>query len=415
MMRSVSSVLSTTDFLAPVPDLNSPSAPFGIYLHVPFCVHKCRYCDFVTYAGRGGLMPAYVDALVAEVQQAPARWLGELPRVSSVFWGGGTPSLLPPEAFARVHDALARVFGWRGERDEVEITVEANPETVDEAYWVALRAAGVNRISLGVQSFQAAGLRALDRDHDAVTAIGALLAARQAGIPRVSFDLIFGWAGQTAADWAADLDQALALAPEHISLYALTVEDGTALAADIARGRVAAPDDDRQADFYEQAGAALSAAGYEGYEISNWAREADAAAPGRNRSRHNSLYWRNGEYLGFGVGAHSHFRGQRFGNGRYVRRYIADVAARRLQPAFSEAIDPATALAETMMLGLRLREGVSRAAFQTRHGQALDTVYGAQLAALAPLQVLEDTGDAVRLTARGRLLANEIIVRFLPE
>ncbi|MGN6756035.1 MAG: radical SAM family heme chaperone HemW [Thermomicrobiales bacterium] len=411
----MSLVLPTMDFLAPIPDLDPAVAPFGIYLHVPFCVHKCRYCDFVTYAGRGGLMPAYVDALVAEIEQAPARWPGGLPRVSSVFWGGGTPSLLPPEAFARVHDALARVFGWRGERADVEITVEANPETVNEAYWTALRAAGVNRVSLGVQSFQAAGLRALDRDHDAATAIGALLAARRAGIPRVSFDLIFGWAGQTAADWAADLDQALALAPEHISLYALTVEDGTALAADIARGRVAAPDDDRQADFYEQAAATLAAAGYEGYEISNWAREADTAAPGSNRSRLNSLYWRNGEYLGFGVGAHSHFRGRRFGNGRYVRRYIAAVAAGRLGPAFSETIDPATAMAETMMLGLRLREGISHAAFQSRHGRPLDDAYGAQLAALAPLKVLENTGEAVRLTARGRLLANEVIVHFLPE
>ncbi|MGN6361408.1 MAG: coproporphyrinogen-III oxidase family protein, partial [Thermomicrobiales bacterium] len=222
----MSLVLPTMDFLAPIPDLDPAVAPFGIYLHVPFCVHKCRYCDFVTYAGRGGLMPAYVDALVAEIEQAPARWPGGLPRVSSVFWGGGTPSLLPPEAFARVHDALARVFGWRGERADVEITVEANPETVNEAYWTALRAAGVNRVSLGVQSFQAAGLRALDRDHDAATAIGALLAARRAGIPRVSFDLIFGWAGQTAADWAADLDQGGARAPPPNKRKAQTVGDG---------------------------------------------------------------------------------------------------------------------------------------------------------------------------------------------
>ena len=240
-------------------------------------------------------------------------------------------------------------------------------------------------------------------------------AARRAGLDDVSIDLIFGWAGQTDADWEADLAQAVALAPAHLSLYALTIEEGSALFADIARGRVAAPDDDRQADFYDAAVARLGAAGYEGYEISNWAYRPAGVVPGTNRSRHNSLYWRNGEYLGYGVGAHSHFRGHRFGNGRLVRRYIEAVKAGTPAPAFDEAIDGATAMAETMMLGLRLLEGVSRAAFRARHGRDLDTVYGAQLAALAPLGVLEDTGDAVRLTPHGRLVANEILVRFLPD
>ena len=405
-----------SELLAPVPDLDPLVAPFGIYLHVPFCVHKCRYCDFVTYAGREALIPAYVEALVAEVQQAPQRWPGQLPPVSSVFWGGGTPSLLPPDAFARVHEAIGRVFGWRGgAATAVEITVEANPETVDEAYWAALRAAGVNRISLGVQSFQPEGLRALDRDHDAATAIRAVESARAAGIAQISFDLIFGWAGQAMDDWAADLAQAIALGPQHLSLYALTIEEHTALAADIARGRVQAPDDDRQADFYEAAVATLGAAGYEGYEVSNWAYAPPGTPPGANRSRHNSLYWRNGEYLGFGVGAHSHLRGKRFGNGRLVRRYIDAVRSGTHAPAFSEPIDPATAMAETLMLGLRLREGVARDAFLARHGRALDEVYAPQLAALQPLGVLEDTGATLRLTQRGRLVANEVLVRFLPD
>lgn len=400
---------------APVPDLDPGVAPFGIYLHVPFCVHKCRYCDFVTYAGREALIPAYVDALVGEVRQAPARWPGPLPRVSSVFWGGGTPSLLPPDAFARVHAAIEEACGWRGPgRQAVEITVEANPETVDEGYWSALRDAGVNRISLGVQSFQPAGLRALDRDHDAPTAIRALAAARRAGLDNVSFDLIFGWAGQTTDEWQADLTQAVALAPRHLSLYALTIEERTPLAADIARGRVPVPDDDRQADCYELAAATLDAAGYEGYEISNWARRpTDPSPPHGHRSRHNLLYWRNGEYLGFGVGAHSHYRGRRFGNGRLVRRYIEQIAAGTHAPAFEEAIDAETAIAETMMLGLRLLEGVSRAAFRARHGRDLDAVYGVQIAELATLGVLHDTGEAIRLTPRGRLVANEVLVRFL--
>ncbi len=400
---------------APIADLAPTVAPFGIYLHVPFCVHKCRYCDFVTYAGREALIPAYVDALVGEIVAVPGRWPGVLPPVASVFWGGGTPSLLPPEAFGRVHDAIERVFGWRDRRDTAEITVEANPETVDEAYWAALRAGGVNRVSLGVQSFQAAGLRALDRDHDAATAIRAIESARRVGIGEISLDLIFGWAGQTLADWEADLAQVIALAPTHVSLYALTIEDGSALAADIARGRVSAPDDDRQADLYETAVARLGVAGYEGYEISNWARRPIGGAAGAHRSRHNSLYWRNGEYLGFGVGAHSHFRGERFGNGRLVRRYITAVGDGTHAPASSEEIDPPTAMAETMMLGLRLAEGVARAAFLARHGRELDAVYGAQLAALAPLDLLIDSGDAVCLTQRGRLVANEVLVRFLPD
>jgi len=407
----------TTDtaLLAPIPDLAASAAPFGIYLHVPFCVRKCRYCDFVTYAGRNALIPDYVAALVADIESAPRRWPGELPRVSSVFWGGGTPSLLPAAAFGRIHDAIERTFGWQFARAAVEITIEANPETIDGAYLRTAHAGGVNRLSLGVQSFQKAGLRALDRDHDAATIARAVAAARRAGIDEVSLDLIFGWDGQTDADWQADLAAALALAPQHLSLYALTIEDGSALAADIARGRVHAPDDDRQADFYERAVAVLGAAGYEGYEISNWACRAPDEPPGLNRSRHNSLYWRNGEYLGFGVGAHSHFRGQRFGVGRLVRRYIESARDALVVPAFSETIDTPTAMAETMMLGLRLREGVDRGAFQRRHGPTLDAAYGPQLAALAPLGVVHDDGVRLRLTPRGRLVANEVLVRFLPE
>jgi len=401
--------------IAPIPDLAATAAPFGIYLHVPFCVRKCRYCDFVTYAGRNALIPDYVDALVADIESAPRRWPGDLPRVSSVFWGGGTPSLLPAPAFARVHDAIERTFGWQFAREAVEITIEANPDTVDETYLRMAHAGGVNRISLGVQSFQESGLRALDRDHAAATIARAVAAARHAGIVAVSLDLIFGWDGQTDADWQADLAAATALAPQHLSLYALTIEEGSALAADIARGRVHAPDDDRQADFYERAVAMLGAAGYEGYEISNWACRAPGDPPGLNRSRHNSLYWRNGEYLGFGVGAHSHFRGQRFGTGRLVRRYIESARDTLVVPAFSETIDVPTAMAETMMLGLRLIEGVDRDAFRRRHGLALDAVYGPQLAALAPLGVLRDDGERLRLTQHGRLVANEVLVRFLPE
>lgn len=396
---------------APIPQVADEDAPFGVYLHIPFCVHKCRYCDFVTYSGREALIPDYVAALQREIELAPRRWPGPLPRVTSVFWGGGTPSLLPPEAFNELHQRIADVFGWRGPRSEVEITVEANPETAATPYWSALRDAGVNRVSLGIQSFQAAGLRALDRSHDVATALAAIAAARAAGIDNLSVDLIYGWTGQEHAQWRADLAQVAKLQPEHVSLYALTVEERTPLAADIARGRVAAPDDDRQADFYLEAGESLSAAGYEQYELSNWARRSTAGA--RHRSRHNLLYWRNGEYLGVGVGAHSHLRGARFGNGRLVRRYIDQVRTGHHQPSIVEVISPATAMAETMILGLRLCHGVSREAFRARHGQSLDAVYGAPITALGHQGLLSSTETQVSLTARGRLLANEVFVHFV--
>ncbi len=415
LLTARKNIAQADQLISPIPDCTAATAPFGIYLHIPFCVRKCRYCDFVTYAGRSNLIPDYVNALVGEIEAAPHRWAGPLPAITSVFWGGGTPSLLPPADLATIHNALERVFGWRTDRAKTEITLEANPETVDLAYWQAAHEAGINRVSLGVQSFQPAGLHALDRDHDASGAIRALEAARAAGIAQVSLDLIFGWVGQTAALWQADLDQAIALAPSHLSLYALTIEEGSALFADIRRGRVLAPNDDEQADRYEQAVNSLTASGYEGYEISNYAQRRATDPPGINRSQHNSLYWRNGEYLGFGVGAHSHFRGQRFGNGRMIRQYIRAIADHTHEPAFVEVIDPATAMTETMILGLRLKEGVNRAAFAARHRRTLDDAYGAQLAPLIDVGLLTDNGTAIALTTAGRLLANEVLLRFLAE
>ncbi|HEX5505866.1 MAG TPA: radical SAM family heme chaperone HemW [Thermomicrobiales bacterium] len=320
--------------------------------------------------------------------------------------------MLEPADIGRLTSACRDVFDVA---PAAEVTLEANPTSVDAAYFCGLLDAGVNRLSLGVQTLNRRGLRALGRNHEAAEAVAAFQAARQAGFTTISLDLIFGWAGQTAADWAADLAAAVALAPRHLSLYALTVEARTALAADIARGRVPAPDEDRQADFYEQALAALDAAGYDGYEISNWARRDPDGSSRRNRSCHNLLYWRNGEYLGFGVGAHSHYRGHRFANGHFVRRYIAQIEAGAHAPATDEAISPATAMAETMLLGLRLADGVSHAAFRRRHGRDLAAVYGPELADLAALGLLTDDGAAVRLTPRGRLVANEALIRFLKD
>lgn len=399
------------DLSAPIARLDDECAPFGIYLHVPFCVHKCRYCDFVTYSGREALIPGYVTALQREIELTARRSPGRLPRVSSIFWGGGTPSLLPPDAFFTIHQSIEDQFGWQPRLSDVEITVEANPETASVEYWRAVRAAGVNRVSLGVQSFQAAGLRALDRTHDAATAIAAFNAVRAAGIDNLSFDLIFGWAGQERVHWQADLAHVASLRPEHVSLYALTIEERTPLAADIARGRVPAPDDDRQADFYLDATEALAAAGYEHYEISNWARR--DPVDGRYRSRHNLLYWRNGEYLGFGVGAHSHFRGQRTGNGALVRRYIDALSAGKHEASSVERISPATAMAESMILGLRLHDGVSREAFATRHGRSLDAVFGAEIRDLVRRGLLWETDGRVCLTSRGELLANEVLIHFV--
>jgi oxygen-independent coproporphyrinogen-3 oxidase len=342
---------------------------------------------------------------------------------------------MPLAELERVLEGLRRHLGLT---PDAEVTLEANPGTVDKPYLSRLREMRVNRLSLGVQSFRDDELAFLGRIHSAEEARSAYQAARSAGFDNVSLDLIFGLPGQTADRWLESLEEAIGLAPEHLSLYALTIEEGTPLARDVASGRTPTPDPDLQADLYVRAGERLAAAGYEQYEISNWAR------PGR-RCLHNLTYWRNGFWLGLGAGAHSHLPGnwepgtgnQEPGIGDRCYRFAAEVSPRQYielvnetwkqwsqegsltvdemrQVTFREEADPSLALSDTLVLGLRLCEGVSLRELRRRFGQDALESHAAAFEETISLGLLERADGRLRLTARGRLLANEVFVRLLP-
>jgi len=374
---------------------------FALYIHIPFCRSRCAYCDFNTTAGLDELMPAYVEAVCAEVGQVGKDASGQ---VGSVYVGGGTPSLLPIGLLEQLLHVSRRTFPVS---PAAEVTLEANPGTVDEAYLRRLRALGVNRLSLGVQSAHDDELRLLGRIHSRAEALAAVRAARAAGFDNLSLDFLYGLPGQTLARWRETLSAALALQPEHLSLYALTVEDDTPLATQIAVGQLPPPDPDRAAEMYELAETTLAAAGFEHYEISNWARPGYAC-------RHNLVYWRNEPWLGVGAGAASWWGGRRWSHVRHPTDYIARVQAGLPAVEESEDIPPRLEMGETMMLGLRLAEGVSDARFRARFDQGLEATFGSELAALRDLGLLEWDGQVARLTARGRLLGNQVFQQFLP-
>ena len=417
------------------------SIPLALYLHIPFCAARCAYCDFNTYAGLEALFEPYTAALVQEIGAAGGQ--RGRPAVRTIFIGGGTPTVLPPDLLARALAACREAFDVA---PDAEITSEANPGTVDQARFAALRDMGVNRLSLGVQSFDDAELRWLGRIHSAAEAEAAFVAARAAGFANINLDFIFGLPGQASATWARTLDRAVALGPEHLSLYSLTIEHGTPLADQVRRGAVAAPDDDLAADLYELACDTLAAARYEQYEISNWAKQiancksanlqiCNPQSAIRNPQsairnpqsairnlqsaicNHNLVYWRRESYLGFGAGAHS-FDGaaeRRWWNVRPVPEYIRRITQGRSAEADGETLDRRTAMGETMMLGLRLtKEGAADARFRAQFGVGLDEAFGAEIARLAARGLLERLPDRVRLTPRGRLLGNQVFAAFLP-
>ena len=388
--------------MAPLPG----DAPIGVYVHVPFCVHICPYCDFNTYAGQEDLIPSYVDAVVADLRQEAAR-IGPRP-VDSVFFGGGTPSLLPADSVAQIVQAIQAEFRLA---PDAEVTMEANPNGLDLRYLEAVRAGGVNRLSIGLQTTDRRGLRVLGRMHEAATAEAAVADAVRAGFERISLDLIFGWPGQSTASWERDLETVLGWsggALRHLSLYALIVEPGTPMADAVARGIVTVPDDDATADLYELAIARLKEAGWQHYEIANFAMAVD------QQSVHNRIYWRNGEYLGIGAGAHGRIGDERAMRHLLPATYIRTVQAGESPVSNVEVIDAALAEGETMMLGLRLlAEGVSREAFLDRHGRALDAVFGEIVAEQVGLGLVEDDGHRVRLTERGMMVANEVVAAYL--
>ncbi len=400
----------------------------GVYIHIPFCRSRCNYCDFNTYAGLDHLIDAHVGALCAEIERfdpfrvprdAPA---GEnargsassgvcsrddnasRPRALTIYIGGGTPSILGSEQLARI---LASCRARFDVAEDAEITVEANPGTVSLDGVRALRRRGVNRLSLGVQSLDDALLRSVGRAHTAQEARAACAAARAAGFDNLSLDFIYGLPEQSVAHWRETLTQALALQPQHLSLYALTLEEGTPLAQRVAAGAVALPDDDTVADMYALAEDVLEQAGFLHYEISNWASSAATVA------RHNMLYWQRRPYYGFGAGAHSFDGARRYANVAHPRDYIARLLAGQSPVAECETVTPAAARSETMFLGLRLLvQGVSEREFLAAHQQPL-AVFASQIDELIAQGLLERCGDAVRLTRRGRLLSNQVFIQFL--
>jgi oxygen-independent coproporphyrinogen-3 oxidase len=387
--------------VAPFPE----TAPIGLYIHIPFCQHICPYCDFNTYAGQGSLIPRYVDALIADIERQ-GQTISRRP-VQSIFFGGGTPSLIEAE---RIGEVIRRARASFDIEADAEITLEANPNSVDERYFAGLLDAGVNRLSIGVQTLHRRGLRVLGRQHEAADAENALRAARAAGFANLSLDLIFGWPGQTRADWQRDLDTILGWedSPDHLSLYSLIVEPGTPMADAVDRGILEVLDDDATADLYEDAIATLDRAGWTHYEVANWARK-----PGLE-SVHNELYWRNGQYAAFGAGAHGRIGSTRVMNHLLPLTYIQ--AIEKGEPAHSNAeeLSPETQIGETMMLGLRLlHEGVSFGAFATRHGLDLREHFRLQLDELSRLGLLEQTDTGVVLTHRGLMVANDVCARFI--
>jgi oxygen-independent coproporphyrinogen-3 oxidase len=384
-------------------------APHHLYVHVPFCRLVCAYCDFVTVGGRADDIPRYTDALVAEIglREAP----GEL---RTIYFGGGTPSLLSGEQVGAVIEAAT----GRWETYSVEeITVEANPSARETPDWIGLRAAGVNRISLGVQSLRDEELHALARGHTAVEAREAFAAARAAGFDNISIDLIYGIPGQSLGNWRAGLHAALALQPDHLSCYALQLAlEPDEWAAPPRPGALRwrdrmAPrqDEELAAEQYRAAEEILDAAGYRHYELSSW------ALPARE-SRHNGAYWARRAYTGVGAGAHSYDgAAERSWNERDLDRYLVGVEAEERPVAGSEALDEPTRAFEAIALGLRRVDGLERATFEAEFGADPIDRFADGLTAAAEDALLDITADRIRLSPRGRLLASEVLVALAPE
>lgn len=380
----------------------------SLYLHIPFCRHRCAYCDFNTYTSLADLQTAYAASLAAEVQQVAGT---ERRRAHTLFFGGGTPSLMTPTQLETILTAVHTHFAVT---EDAEVTLEANPGTVDLAYLAALRELGINRLSFGVQSAIPGELALLEREHDFAAAVTAVHLARQAGISNINLDLIYGVPGQTLASWSESVRAALALQPTHISLYCLTIEPGTPMKRWLDNGRIPAPDPDLAADQYELACDQMAAHGYAHYEISNWALPGYACA-------HNLTYWRNGEYLGLGAGAHGHAAGMRYEVVKQPRVYI-----RRLQHAEAPGYPLSTAVAahhaltrqeqmtDTVITQLRLlEEGLDLTTFRQKFGQSLLDVYGRTVAQLLEWGLLALSGDRLRLTPQGWFLSNQVFYRFL--
>lgn len=376
-----------------------PEVPFGLYLHVPFCATRCGYCDFNTYTagelGSSSSPESWQEAVAAELESA-ARLLQPARKVSTIFVGGGTPSLLGAAGLTRLLDAVRAEFDLA---DDAEVTTESNPESTSPEFFADLREAGYTRISLGMQSAAQHVLRVLDRVHTPGRAVAAAREAREAGFEHVNLDLIYGTPGETDADLHASLDAVLSAGVDHVSAYALIVEDGTALARRIRRGEMPAPDDDVLADRYQILDDRLSADGFGWYEVSNWARDEAAAC------RHNLAYWHSHDWWGIGPGAHSHVNGVRWWNVKHPARYAKTLAEGALPAASAEELGAEDRHVEAVMLTTRCRTGLPMG--------ILDDAERANAEKLCADGLLERAETAYVLTDAGRLLADGVIRRVL--
>jgi len=381
---------------------------FSLYLHIPYCQSKCPYCDFNSHAAASWPEDDYVRALIAEIERraGEAPWAGR--PLKTIFFGGGTPSLFRPDSIASVLASADRNFGLeRG----AEVTLEANPGTVDAAKLGGMRAAGINRISFGAQSFNEARLKFLGRIHGAAETREAVRLAHRAGFERLNLDLIFAVPGQSVDEALNDIAEATALGPDHISAYNLTFEEGTAFFTEMKRGRIRPIDSDRQAEFYAAVREELPRRGYKMYEISNY-------APPGHEARHNLSYWRLESYLGLGAGAHSFARddgggGRRWWNERMPARYVELALKEGLAEAGGETVDATSAQGEFVFLNLRLRDGFKLADFEARFGESFDSVFGARAARLFEGDLLVRGGGRIYLSERGLELADSIFIEFI--
>jgi oxygen-independent coproporphyrinogen III oxidase len=402
--------------------------PCSVYIHIPFCAHRCGYCDFNTYAGLESLIPVYIRALCREISHTKLSCAERL-TAHTIFYGGGTPSLLPIRQLDQVLNAISDTFNLDR---HVEITLEANPGTISQQYLVELKRLGFTRLSLGVQSAHPDELNLLERAHDYPTVTRAVSWARKAGFENLNMDLIFGLPGQQLETWQRNLELVLGLRPEHLSLYALTIEEDTPFGRWTRRGLIPSADPDLAADLYEWASDFLAYKGFAQYEISNWALDPEAARVNTTTSpvhacRHNLQYWRNLPYLGFGAGAHGYCAGYRTANVLTPVEYIQKLAEPvvisgdfPITPATLDfhSINLETEIGETMMTGLRLvREGVSDRRFQERFQRSLVEVFPDQITHFTGLGLLEWASNYddrhLRLSARGRLLGNQVFAEFI--
>jgi len=380
---------------------------FSLYLHIPYCQAKCPYCDFNSHAANAWPEENYTRASIAEMMHRAEEMPFKGRSIATIFFGGGTPSLFQPASIGKILDAAHKTFGIDA---DAEITLEANPGTVDLAKLRGFRAAGVNRMSFGAQSFNDATLKFLGRIHNAEQTREAATTAHRAGFERLNLDVIFAVPGQTRADVMHDLGEAAALEPDHISAYNLTFEEGTVFFTEMRHGRIRPLESDEQAETYAAVREELPRRGYSMYEISNYAR------PGRE-CRHNLTYWHNETWLGLGAGAHSFARdgagGRRWWNERNPARYIALATEGGIAETGSESVDAKTSMGEYVFLNLRLREGFALEDFHARYGICFDEAFGPRAARLFEGDLLECGDGRIRLTDRGLELADSVFAEFV--